>query len=38
MQFLLADNENSDQTAPMQTLIRIFVGRTCQMVLSNVAA
>ena len=27
-----ADNEDSNQTAQMRSLIRVFVGRTCEMV------
>ena len=30
--FLLADNEDSDQTARMRSLIRVCVGRKCHMV------
>ena len=32
VKFLHADNEDSDQTVRMRTLIRVFVGRTCQKV------
>ena len=32
MKYLYADNEDSDQTARMRSLICVFVGRTCQKV------